>query len=324
MKLTVLGSSSALPTSKRYPSAHVLNAHERMFLIDCGEGTQMQLRKCRIRFGKINNIFISHLHGDHIFGLYGLLSTFNLMGRENPLSLYAPGNYLPMLESHLRDFDINLNFEIDFIPLKGKDPFKIYEDKYITVTSFPLKHRIEAYGFLFREKPPDRNIIKECIVKYSIPTSRIPGIKKGQDFVTKEGQVINNEEITIPPTEPLSYAYCSDTMPFARLSAFVKGVDLLYHEATFDASLSELAKTVRHSTTLDAARTALKACVKTLMIGHFSARYKEISGLVDEARTIFPATIPAIDGTTYDIGILNKATNYPVRPKGSSEKFNFV
>jgi ribonuclease Z len=304
MKLTVLGSSSALPTSKRYPSAHVLNAHERLFLIDCGEGTQMQLRKCKIRFGKINNIFISHLHGDHVFGLYGLLSTFNLMGRENPLSLYAPENYLPMLNSHLRDFDINLNFEIDFVPLKGKDPVKLYDDKYITVTSFPLKHRIEAFGFLFREKPADRNIIKDCIVKYGIPTVRIPAIKKGEDFVTKEGTLVKNEEITISPAEPLSYAYCSDTMYFSRLATFIKGVNLLYHEATFDKSMSELAKTVRHSTTLDAAKTALKANAGTLMIGHFSARYKDISGLVDEAKTIFPATIPAIDGTTYDIGNL--------------------
>jgi ribonuclease Z len=307
MKLTVLGSSSALPTSKRYPSAHVLNTHERMFLIDCGEGTQMQLRKCRIKFGKINNIFISHLHGDHIFGLYGLLSSFNLMGRENTLSLYALENYLPMLHSHLRDFDINLNFEIDFVPLKGKDPFKIYEDKYITVTSFPLKHRIEAYGFLFREKPADRNIIKDSIVKYSIPTLRIPGIKKGQDYITEEGRVIKNEEITIPSGEPLSYAYCSDTMPFSRLSTFVKGVDLLYHEATFDASMTSLAKQVKHSTTLDAARTAAKAGAGTLMIGHFSARYKEISRLVDEARTVFPNTIPAIDGITYDIRDLKKS-----------------
>jgi ribonuclease Z len=307
MKLTILGSSSALPTSKRYPSAHVLNAHEHLFLIDCGEGTQMQLRKCKIRVGKINNIFISHLHGDHIFGLYGLLSTFNLMGRENPLNLYAPESYLPMLNSHLRDFDINLNFEIVFGPLKGKDPVKIYDDKYITVTSFPLKHRIEAFGFIFREKPADRNIIKDCIVRYGIPTVRIPAIKKGEDFVTKEGTLVKNEEITISPAKPLSYAYCSDTMFFSRLATFVKGVDLLYHEATFDKSMSELAKMTKHSTTLDAAKTALNANAGTLMIGHFSARYKNISGLVDEARTIFPATIPAIDGTTYDLRDLGKS-----------------
>lgn len=307
MKLTVLGSSSALPTSNRYPSAHVLNAHERMFLIDCGEGTQMQLRNCKIKFGRINNIFISHLHGDHIFGLYGLLSTFNLMGRGNTLRLYAPENYLPMLNSHLKDFNISLNFEIDFVPLRGNDPFKIYEDKYLTVTSFPLKHRIEAFGFLFREKPVDRNIIKDCITKYSIPTSKIPGIKKGQDFITEEGMVIKNEEITISSPDPLSYAYCSDTKYFARLSSFVRNVDLLYHEATFDKSMSELAKEVQHSTTVDAAKTALKAGVGTLMIGHFSARYKEINGLVDEARTVFQNTIPAIDGKTYDLRDLRKS-----------------
>ncbi len=306
MKLTILGSSSALPTSTRYPSAHVLNAHERLFLIDCGEGTQMQLRKCKIRFGKINHIFISHLHGDHLFGLYGLLSTFNLMGREKPLHLFAPGNYLPMLTSHLKDFDINLNFEIDFVPLSGKDPVKIHDDKFVTITSFPLKHRIAAYGFLFREKPADRNIIKECIEKYNIPTARIPAIKKGEDFVTEEGALVMNEEITFPPEKPLSYAYCSDTRPFSRLASFVKDVSLLYHEATFDKSMTKLAEMTKHSTTLDAAKTALKANAGALIIGHFSARYKNISELVDEARTIFPATIPAIDGTTYDIRDLVK------------------
>lgn len=307
MKLTVLGSSSALPTSKRYPSAHVLNVHERLFLIDCGEGTQMQLRKCKIRFGKINHVFISHLHGDHIFGLYGLLSTFNLMGRETPLHLYAPANYDQMLVSHLRDFDIKLNFEIVFYALGGKVPAKIHEDKYVTVTSFPLRHRIEAYGFLFNEKPADRNIIKDAIIKYDIPTVRIPSIKKGADFITREGTLIMNDKITTPPPEALSYAYCSDTMFFKSLPSYVKDVSLLYHEATFDKGMSELAKITCHSTTLDAAKVASKANAGTLMIGHFSARYKEINGLVEEARTIFPGTIPAIDGTTYDLNDLRKS-----------------
>ncbi|MDI9552385.1 MAG: ribonuclease Z [Bacteroidota bacterium] len=301
MKVTVLGSSSALPTSQRYPSAHVLTAHGRMFLIDCGEGTQMQLRKCSIRFGRINDIFISHLHGDHVFGLYGLLSTFNLMGRTNPIRLHAPANYDLLLRSHLSDFDIHLNFEIVFVPLQGNDPAIVYEDKHLTVAAFPLKHRIQAYGFVFREKPADRNIIKEKIEEYSIPSYRIPGIKKGQDFVNDEGMVIKNDEITVPPPKPLSYAYCSDTMYFARLSSFVKGVDLLYHEATFDGSMEKLARKVMHSTTLDAAKTALKANAGTLMIGHFSARYDDVTSLVEEARTIFPSTIPAIDGNTYNI-----------------------
>ena len=306
MKLTILGSSSALPTSGRYPSAHVLNAHERLFLIDCGEGTQMQLRKTRTRFAKINHIFISHLHGDHVFGLYGLLSTFSLMGRKNPIHLYAPENYRSILISHLNDFDIHLSFEIDFIPLSGKDPVKILNDKYITVTSFPLQHRIPSYGFLFREKISERNIIKECIEKFNIPLIRIPAIKKGEDFVNPDGEIIKNETITLPPSEPLSYAYCSDTKYFKRLASFVKGVTLLYHEATFDKIKDDLAKTTGHSTTLDAAKTALNAGAGTLLIGHFSARYKDISLLVDEARILFPDTYAAIDGKTFDVGNISE------------------
>jgi ribonuclease Z len=302
MQLTILGTSSALPTSERFPSAHVLNAHERLYLIDCGEGTQMQLRKNRLRFGKINHIFISHLHGDHVFGLYGLLSTFSLMGRSSPVHLYAPENYNEMLHSHLLDFDIHLNFDIDFIPLSGKDPVKILDDKYLTVTSFPLEHRVPAFGFIFREKAPDRNILKEAIKKYEIPAVRIPAIKKGGDFVTTEGTVIKNEDITVPGPEPLSYAYCSDTKPFRRLASFIKGVDLLYHEATFDKSMKELAKMTGHSTTVDAASSAVKAGVKAMVIGHFSARYRDIGPLVEEAKAIFPMTFPAIDGKTYDVG----------------------
>ncbi len=302
MKLTILGSSSALPTSERYPSAHVLNAHERLFLIDCGEGTQMQLRRNRIRFGKINHIFISHLHGDHIFGIYGLLSSFSLMGRKSPLHLYAPENYQQILRSHLSDFDINLSFEIDFIPLKGNDPFLILDDKYLTVTAFPLQHRVPAFGFLFREKLSDRNIVKEKIDEYQIPTVRIPAIKKGEDFITSDGLVISNSELTLPPHEPLSYAYCSDTSYFKRLASFVKGVTLLYHEATFDKSLSKLAEVTGHSTTLDAAKTALKADAGCLIIGHFSSRYKSVSFLVEESREIFPGTFAAIDGRSYEVG----------------------
>jgi ribonuclease Z len=302
MKLTILGSSSALPTSERYPSAHVLNAHERLFLIDCGEGTQMQLRKNRIRFGKINHIFISHLHGDHIFGLYGLLSSFSLMGRKSPLHLYAPENYQQILRSHLADFDINLSFEIDFIPLKGKESFLILDDKYLTVTAFPLQHRVPAFGFLFREKLSDRNIIKEKIDEYQIPTVRIPAIKKGEDFITPDGLIISNSELTLPPPEPISYAYCSDTSYFKRLASFVKGVTLLYHEATFDKSLSKLAEITGHSTTLDASKTALKADAGCLVIGHFSSRYKTVSFLVEESREIFPNTFAAIDGKSYEVG----------------------
>jgi ribonuclease Z len=262
----------------------------------------MQLRKTRIRFAKINHIFISHLHGDHVFGLYGLLSTFSLMGRTNPIHLYAPENYDKILKSHLSDFDINLSFQIDFIPLSGKNAVKILDDKYLTVTSFPLQHRVPSYGFLFREKISERNIIRECIVKYKIPLVRIPAIKKGEDFITTDGAVIKNEDMTLPPSEPLSYAYCSDTKYFKRLASFVKGVSLLYHEATFDKSKEDLAEITGHSTTLDAAKTANDAKAGALIIGHFSARYKDITHLVDEARSVFPKTYPAIDGRSYEVG----------------------
>ena len=301
MQLTILGSSSALPTSERFPSAHVLNVHERLYLIDCGEGTQMQLRKNKIRFGRINHIFISHIHGDHLFGLYGLLSTFSLMGRTTPLHLYAPDTYHNILDSHLADFDIHLNYEIDFNPLAGQDPVIILDDKYLTVTAFSLVHRIPAFGFIFREKPHDRNIIKEAIDKYGIPGVRIPAIKKGEDFITGEGEVIRNEDITIAGKDPLSYAYCSDTRYFRRLAGFVRGVDVLYHEATFSKDMEELAEMTGHSTTADAAKTAVQSGAKALIIGHFSARYKDIIPLVDEARAIFPDSYPAIDGKTYDI-----------------------
>jgi ribonuclease Z len=291
-----------LPTSERYPSAHVLNADERLFLIDCGEGTQMLMRKNRIRFGKINHIFISHLHGDHVFGLYGLLSTFSLMGRKIPVHIYAPEKYCQILQTHLQDFDIHLNYEINFVPLSGKNPVKILDDKHITITSFPLEHRVPSFGFVFREKQGDRKIIKDSITKYNIPIAKILSVKKGEDFITSEGEVIKNEDITLPSPEPLSYAYCSDTKYFKRLASFVKEVKVLYHEATFDKNKNDLAVLTGHSTTLNAATVAVEAGAGALIIGHFSARYREVGTLVDEARSIFPETYAAIDGTTYDIG----------------------
>lgn len=301
MKLTILGSSSALPTSERFPSAHVLNAHERLFLIDCGEGTQMQLRKNRIRFGKINHVFISHLHGDHIFGIYGFLSTLSLMGRKTPLKLYAPEAYDKILLSHLNDFDIQLGYEIHFTPLKAKEKQLILDDKYITVYSFPLVHRVPAFGFLFREKEKELNINKESLSHYNIPVERIPAIKKGEDYIRPDGVVIKNEDMTLPPDKPLSYAYCSDTRYFSKLASYIQEVTMLYHEATFDKSKDDLAKMTFHSTTIDAANTAVRAGAGTLLIGHFSSRYRNIEPLVNEARSVFSRTFPAIDGKSYEI-----------------------
>ena len=266
----------------------------------------MQLRKNRIRMGKINHIFISHLHGDHIFGLYGLLSSFNLMGRKNPLALYAPAGYDRILLSHLADFDIHLAFELRFIPLAGSSPFHILDEKFITVTAFPLRHRVPTYGFLFREKPAERKILREAIEKYNIPIGAIRFIKSGADFTTPDGEVIPNSLITSPPPKPLSYAYCSDTEWFGLLATYVKDVDLLYHEATFDSGKKSLAKQTGHSTTDQAAATASDAEAGTLVIGHFSSRYKDPDILTEEARAIFPRTIAAKEGLVIDVASCRK------------------
>jgi ribonuclease Z len=266
----------------------------------------MQLRKNRIRMGKINHIFISHLHGDHIFGLYGLLSSFNLMGRKNPLALYAPAGYDRILLLHLADFDIHLAFELRFIPLAGSSPFHILDEKFITVTAFPLRHRVPTYGFLFREKPAERKILREAIEKYNIPIGAIRFIKSGADFTTPDGEVIPNSLITSPPPKPLSYAYCSDTEWFGLLATYVKDVDLLYHEATFDSGKKSLAKQTGHSTTDQAAATASDAEAGTLVIGHFSSRYKDADLLTEEARAIFPRTIAAKEGLVIDVATCRK------------------
>lgn len=300
-EVTVLGSSSALPSSKRYPSAHVLKSHERIFLIDCGEGTQMQLRRNRFGLGRINNIFISHTHGDHIFGLYGLISTMNLLGRKYPLMLYAPAGFHSVFISHLSDFDIRLNFELVFIGLEGKDPRDIYEDKYIKVTSLPLKHRIPTYGFLFREKLKDRNIIRECIPRYRLSLKEIKCLKKGEDIIRPSGEKLLNSKLTYDPPVPRSFAYCSDTSYFRRLASFVSGVDLLYHDSTFGSDLAELAKETGHSTAAEAAMIAREANVGKLLLGHFSARYKDIKVLLEEAREVFDNTIAAEDNMRIEL-----------------------
>jgi ribonuclease Z len=218
------------------------------------------------------------------------------------LHLYAPEGYSQILNSHLNDFDIHLNFEIIFVPLSGKDPVNILEDKDLTVTSFPLEHRVPSFGFLFREKQGEKKIIKEAITKYGIPLAKINAIKHGEDFVTEDGRIIKNDDITLPAREPLSYAYCSDTKYFRRLSSFVTNVTVLYHEATFDKTKKDLASMTGHSTSLDAATVAAEANAGALIIGHFSARYRNSDSLVEEARTIFTKTYPAIDGKSYDIG----------------------
>lgn len=301
--LTVLGSSSALPTSKRFPSAHVLNVHEHFFLIDCGEGTQIQLRKFKIKISRIERIFISHLHGDHLFGLPGLLSTFNLLGRKNDLYIHGHPELKHLIEFFLRYFGQDLNFKIYLLPFNTKKNEVIYEDNQLIVTSLPLKHRIPSSGFLFKEKEKPRNIIPEMINKYSISIKDIVRIKKGEDYITEAGKVILNKELTYPPYIQRSYAYCSDTAYQKNLAELLKGTNILYHEATFLQRDKDLAKITMHSTTHQAAITAKEAGAEKLLIGHFSSRYKNTELFESEAREIFENTEAVEDGKEYSVSL---------------------
>ncbi len=299
--VTILGSSSALPTSGRFPTAHLLKANERFFLIDCGEGTQMQLRKYRIRLGKINHIFISHLHGDHTFGLFGLLSTFNLLGREETLHLYGPALLEEMLLDHLKFFHGDFKYDLAFHCIQCRRSALIYEDKNIEVLSLPLIHRIPTCGFLFREKQKERNIIKEKIKEYDIPIREIVKIKKGSDFVLPDGNIISNSELTLSPPAPRSYAYCSDTRPNQSILPLIKNVDILYHESTFLHTEAKLAHETCHSTSRQAAEIARQVNAGKLLIGHFSSRYKDISEFEKEARGIFQNSVAVNDGDVFEV-----------------------
>jgi ribonuclease Z len=258
----------------------------------------MQLRRNRIRIGKIHNIFISHTHGDHVFGLYGLLSSYNMMGRSETLNLYAPQAFEPLISQHLSDFDIHLNFELNFVALQGSHPSMIFEDRHITVTSIPLKHRVPCYGFLFREKMKDRNVKKHLIKEYNLGLKEIVALKKGEDLVSKSGAAIKNEELTTDPPEPRSYAYISDTGYLPGLADIIRGVKLLYHEATFADDHMDLAAKTGHSTASQAASIARDAGAERLLIGHFSARYRNVDVLLQEARELFENTIAAEDNLT--------------------------
>ncbi len=300
-EVTILGSSSALPTSERYPTAQVINILGRYFLIDCGEGTQIQLRRNKIGFGKIKHIFISHLHGDHYFGLIGLISTLNLLGLKSELHIFAPSEIKNLLQPQLDYIRGEMTIKLIFHPLNFKKPQKIFSDKRVEVFSFPLKHSIPTCGFLFKEAKKQPNIRKDQIEKYQIPIAKIKEIKAGNGFKTDDGVTIANQELTIQPPKPRSYAFCTDTAFNPAITDFIKDVDLLYHEATFPEEMREFAEKTLHSTTIDAARIAKMANVGKLIIGHFSARFNDASIFEKEAKTIFKNTVAAKEGFTYKI-----------------------
>ncbi|MDQ3191784.1 MAG: ribonuclease Z [Bacteroidota bacterium] len=300
-ELTILGCSSATPTSSRFPTAQVLNILERFFLIDCGEGTQMQLRKYKVKMQRINHIFISHLHGDHYFGLIGLLSTMHLLGRKNLLHIHAHPDLEKIINLQLKASDTRLNYQIAFNYLAYDKSIMLVDDPYFTVETILLKHRIPCCGFLFREKPRMKSLKKEKLIEYGLSIPAIKKLREGKDFITAEGKVIPNAEFTFDAPPARSYAYCSDTAYNELIIDQIKNVDLLYHEATFTQELVQRAKETFHSTAIQAATIAEKAGVKKLVIGHYSARYKDVKPLVIEAQTIFKNTFPAVEGESFEV-----------------------
>ena len=285
--LNVLGTASALPTTERYPSAQVLNVRGRLFMIDCGEGAQIQLRKAGVSFLRIEHICLSHIHGDHIFGLFGLLSTMAMLGRTAPINIYAPKSFAPILEFFKTRFGEGILYDINYVVLEMTSPEVVYENRNVELLAFPLNHRVETFGYIIREKMPQFNVHKDAIAKYDLTLSEIGTLKRGEDVV-REDMVIANSEAAYRPYNPRSYAYCSDTAPFPELAQWVKGVSVLYHEATFPAEMSEMAAKTFHSTTLEAARCAQDAGVGRLLVGHYSSRYPSVDFYLDELRSVFP------------------------------------
>ena len=289
--LTILGFNSAIPTVNSSPTAQFLEMEERAFLIDCGEGTQVQLRKAKARFSKINHIFISHLHGDHCFGLPGLIASFRLLGRETPLHIYAPKGIKEMLETIFRITETHKGFELIYHELESKKSVKIFEDNRLEVFTIPLNHRIYCSGYLFREKPKERHLNMQEISKFpEIETCDYHNLKLGKDFVLSDGYVLKNEVLTTEPSKSVSYAFCSDTRYLESILPIIENVDVLYHEATFLHELKEMADYTGHTTALEAARIARKANVGKLILGHFSNRYHDLNVFTDEAREVFANT----------------------------------
>ncbi len=299
LELTILGFNSAVPTAYTYPSAQLLNIAERYFLIDCGEGTQVQLRKAKTKFNRINHIFISHLHGDHVFGLVGLISTLQLLGRDTPLYVHGPKGIEEFIMVQLRLTESNCSFEIIFNELTSKKSVLVFEDDKVEVFSIPLNHRIYTNGYLFREKPKQRRLNMDAISQYSeIEICDYQNLKNGKDYIMEDGTVIDNEDLTFDGPRSLSYAYCSDTRYKPDIIPIIKGVDLLYHESTFLHEVKDLATYTGHSTAKEAGIIAREAEVGKLVLGHFSNRYHDYSVLLDEAKLEFENTVlPKLIGT---------------------------
>lgn len=294
--VTILGSGAAVPTGDRNPAAHIVTVRNRLILLDCGEGTQLQLRKAGVRMQKISHIFISHLHGDHYFGLIGLINTMHLLGRKQELHLYGIPDLKVIIDLQLNLSQTTLLYPLIFHPIDPSKSLVVLDDEQLTVTTIPLNHRVPTCGFLIREKPLPRKIWKEFVSAVKIPVTSYEKIKNGEDFIDENGTVYQNNSITQNPPEARSYAYCTDTAYHEEIIPIIKNCDLLYHEATFTEERAEDARAKYHSTAREAATIALKSNAKKLVIGHFSARYNDPAELLNEARQVFPETIAAGDG----------------------------
>ncbi len=300
--LQILGSGSSMPMPERFSTAQVLNILERFFLIDCGEGTQIQFKRYKIKKAKINNIFISHLHGDHFLGLFGIISSFSLLGRQQPLTIFAPYKLKEILDAYTNTFDHGLGYEIIFKPHtydKGKT--LLFEDDKVQAYSFTLNHRVPTCGFLFKEKQRLPNLNKDLVRELNIPIKLMQSIKEGNGFTTDDGTTYSHKQLTIPAPAPRSFAFVSDTAKCERIIPIIENVDLLYHEATFSHKDKKRAKQTGHSTAVQAAEIAKKANAKKLIIGHFSTKLKDVNPLLEEARNVFENTYLAKDGELFDI-----------------------
>ncbi|MGF1559280.1 MAG: ribonuclease Z [Flavobacteriaceae bacterium] len=300
MKLHILGCYAATPRTLTNPTSQVLDINNHLFLIDCGEGTQVQLRKNKIKFSRINHIFISHLHGDHFFGLPGMISTFRLLGRDKEMHIYGPKGIKEAITLLLKLGDSWTDYPLVFHELTSKEPELIYEDKKVSVTTIPLDHRVYTNGFLFKEKLGERKLNIDAVAKYKIDKSYFQNIKNGKDVVSEEGHTIDNTELSFDPPAPKGYAFCSDTAYKPDIVKQIFGVDVLYHESTFLDSDSHLSGKTKHSTAKEAAAIAKAANVGTLILGHYSTRYKSIELFKDQAQAIFQNVELADDGKVFE------------------------
>ena len=300
-RVHILGCGSALPTPRHYASAQVVEVRGKLFLVDCGEATQVQLRRSRINFSRISAVFISHIHGDHCFGLIGMISTFGMLGRTAPLHVYAPEALREVLLLEMQTFCTDLGYDVCFHAVDTTRQQVVYSDRTLTVETLPLEHRLPCCGYLFRERPSLPHIRRDMIDFYQIPVSQIDNIKAGADWVSPDGETVAHSRLVTPATPPRSYAYCSDTRYIPTLHQRVQGVNLLYHESTYADDHLQMAQKYYHSTARQAAQVALDAHVGRLLLGHYSSRYDDEQVLLREARQVFPQAFLAQEHDVFDV-----------------------